>query len=132
MPADGASKRGPERTRIFNASANPHLGALRTQVLQSAGYEVEFLSRYPEMLQALEHDRYDLLLIGHSISAQHAKDLVEIFRRHNPAGKVLVVYQSQLVPVRADDAVRAIDGPEALISTIESLCGRERREGKSA
>jgi DNA-binding response OmpR family regulator len=133
MPADGASPQSESRARILSTSADPRLGALRADVLRSAGYEVVFPKDHADTLHAIATHPFDVLILGHSISTQSAKDYAEAFRARNADGKVLVVYQSALVAVRADAAIRSIEGPEALIAIIESLCGRDRREeGKSA
>lgn len=124
MQGDRASQASSPGIRILSTSAHPELGPLRAQVLRAAGYDVTFPADHAETVQALERGRFDVLILGHSIVGAPAKNFVELFRQRNPSGKVLVVYQSGLVPVRGDAAISAIEGPEVLIGTIERLCGR--------
>ena len=128
MPATLASKANEHQVRILSTSADPHLGSLRAQVLRSAGYDVTYPQNAAETRRAIAEELFDLLIIGHSISTPSAKSYAEAFRERNPEGKVLVVHQMELLPVRADATVRAIDGPELLIQTVARLCGRAPEE----
>ena len=127
MPTGSADTKTESKTRILSTSGDPRLGSLRADVLRTAGYDVTFPSSHAEVLAAIDQGYFDVLIIGHSIHVPQAKHYAEAFRVRNPNGKVLLVYQSALVSVRADGAIRAIDGPEALISAVEALCGRDRR-----
>ncbi len=62
------------------------------------------------------------------MGVEYARSLVNKFREKNPGGKVLAVAQTDLLPIRADKVIRAIDGPEVLIAAIDEL----RTDGKNA
>jgi DNA-binding response OmpR family regulator len=109
------------KKRILSLSANPELGKLRAMVLRQAGYEVLWPTSKTEADEVIRDQDFDVLLIGHSISGHTARDLAEAFRGRNPAGKIIAITASAYSMVRTDKTVRAIDGPEALLETIEEV-----------
>lgn len=118
--------------RILSLSEDPQLGPLRATVLRHAGFDVTHPQGKQAVHGCLEEQNFDLLILGHSIAVEHTRDYVAKFREKNPAGKVLAVAQTDLLPIRADRVVRAIDGPEVLISAIEELLVRTDTTGTSS
>jgi DNA-binding response OmpR family regulator len=108
-------------TRVLSLSANPELGKLRVMVLRQAGYHVVWPSTKTEAEQVIGDQHFDVLLIGHTISGDTARDLAEAFRGRNPAGKVIAITASAYIMVRTDKTLRAIDGPEALLEAIQEV-----------
>ena len=114
----------PQRSqscRILSLSEDPQLGPLRASVLRHAGFHVTHPRGKTETRDCLDSGIYDLLILGHSLGVEYARDLVSRFREKNPAGKVLAVAQTDLLPIRADKVIRAIDGPEVLIAAVDEL-----------
>jgi|SRR5947209_19119895 len=109
------------KTRVLSLSANPELGKLRAMVLRHAGYDVVWSPTRKEAEQLIRDQDFDVLLIGHSISGDTARELAEAFRGGNPKGKVIAITASAYIMVRTDKTVRAIDGPEALLEAIEEV-----------
>ena len=109
--------------RILSLSADPELGKLRAMVLQQAGYEVTWPSSKAEADALLRQKNFDLLLIGHTISGPSSREFAETFRARNPQGKIIVIMAATYSLVKADRALRSMDGPEALLEAIEELLG---------
>ena len=107
--------------RILSLSEDPQLGPLRATVLRHAGFDVTHPRGKTEIRDCVDTGGYDLLILGHSLGVEYARDLVSRFREKNPAAKVLAVAQTDLLPIRADRVIRAIDGPEVLIGAIHEL-----------
>lgn len=114
----------PQRSatcRILSLSEDPQLGPLRATVLRHAGFNVTHPQGKEAIQRSLEQEPFDLLVLGHSLAVEHTRDYVSKFREKNPRGKVLAVAQTELLPIRADRVIRAIDGPEVLIAVIQEL-----------
>ncbi|MFL6439819.1 MAG: hypothetical protein ACJ71Q_19760 [Terriglobales bacterium] len=109
------------KKRVLSLSAKPELGKLRAMVLRHAGYDVVWPPTKTEAEHVIGDQHFDVLLIGHSISGDTARDLAEAFRGRNPAGKVIAITASAYIMVRTDKTVRAIDGPEVLLEAIQEL-----------
>jgi len=112
--------------RILALSANPELGKLRAMVLRQAGYDVIWPANKAETEALLAKQHFDVLLIGHTISGQSAREFAETFRARNPEGKLIVIMASSYILIKADKTVRAADGPEALLEALDELLGGNR------
>jgi DNA-binding response OmpR family regulator len=112
------------KKRILSLSGNPELGKLRAMVLRQAGYEVLWPSSKDDAERTIRDENFDVLLLGHTVSGDTARELAEAFRIKNPNGKIIAVMATNYVKVRPDRTVKAIDGPEALLEAIEELVGR--------
>lgn len=111
----------PFPIRVLSLSEDPQLGPLRAYVLRHAGYSVAFPNGRAETFATIERDTFDVLVIGHSIPTEHARDYAAAFRTKNLAGKVLVVAHTQFTSIKAEKTIRAIDGPEVLIAAVAEL-----------
>src|ERR1700741_4686977 len=109
--------------RILALSADPELGKLRAMVLRQVGYEGTWPASKVETVALLGRESFDVLVIGHTISGQSAREFAETFRARNPDGKVIVIMVSTYALVKADKTVRAVDGPEALLNALDELLG---------
>jgi DNA-binding response OmpR family regulator len=107
--------------RILSLSANPELGKLRAMVLRQAGYKVIWPESNQETDKFLQEESFDILLLGHTISGQSAREFAEVFRSRNPHGKIIGITAAAYLMVKADKTVKAVDGPEALLEAIEEV-----------
>ena len=107
--------------QILSLSADPDLGKLRAMVLRKAGHEVSWPSSKTEADALLRDKKFDLLLLGHSISGPSAREFADVFRARNPGGKIIVVMAASYSLVKPDRTVRPIDGPEVLLEAINAL-----------
>lgn len=113
------------KARILSLAADPELGKLRAMLLRQAGYDVLWPASKSEAYIALRDNSFDLLLVGHTLSGQSAREFAEIFRDKNPNGKVVVIMAATYVMLKADKTVKAADGPEVLLQAIEELLESE-------
>lgn len=95
-------------------------------VLRQAGYDVTWPASKAETEALLGKKNFDVLLIGHTISGQSARGFTETFRARNPAGKVVVIMAATYALVKADKTVRAVDGPEVLLTALDELLGAKQ------
>jgi len=114
------------KRRILSLSANPELAKLRAMVLRHAGYSVTWPSSKQEADQILQNESFDILLIGHTISGQSARQFAEVFRARNPHGKIVAIMAATYLMVKTDRTVKALDGPEALLAAIAEMLGPDQ------
>jgi DNA-binding response OmpR family regulator len=117
--------------RILSLSANPELGKLRVMVLRQAGYDVVWPSDKEEAERSLRNESFDILLIGHTIPGDSARDFAQAFRARNPNGKIIAIMATTYLTVKTDNTVKAIDGPEALLEAIQEVLGSGRSAANS-
>jgi DNA-binding response OmpR family regulator len=111
------------QARILSLSANPEIGKLRAMVLRQAGYYLTWPSSKQETDRILQDESFEILLIGHTISGQSARNFAETFRVRNPNRKVIAIMATSYLTVTPDKTVKAIDGPEALLEAIDEVLG---------
>ena len=106
---------------VISVGSIPELISLREQILDSAGYEV-FSTTIPQEADLLIERRHcDVLLICYSLSDDWRKRLIEKFRANCPQGRVVVITDHPVaqIPNEAAALVYGVDGPEALMDTVE-------------
>jgi DNA-binding NtrC family response regulator len=92
-------------------------------VLRQAGYQVVWPSSKTEAEQVIRDQHFDVLVLGHTLSGDAARGLTEAFRTRNPHAKIIGIMASTYIMVKTDKTVRAIDGPEVLLETIQEVLG---------
>ena len=98
----------------------------RSKVLATR-YNVEYISlRQGESLRLPSHN-FDLLVLCHTLPTEHAMRVADWFHAQWPHALVVRMFTSgpAAVPMRADLAVDATDGPARLLTQINGLLSRE-------
>jgi DNA-binding response OmpR family regulator len=108
--------------KVLNVTADPELGSLRAQVMQSGGYEVVSAANIIEVEQACELHSFDAIVIGHTIPVKEKRRISAILReRCKPTTPIIAVYAES--PEEADDVALAVSAhhPQALLDALNSV-----------
>lgn len=102
----------------------------RVWVLESAGLEVRAASTPHDAVAALTRHRFDLLLLGHSLTHE---EKLEVSRLAKAVGTTVIALRlSDCAPETEFDAsVDAGNGPEALLQTVLGLLNRRARVARA-
>ena len=108
--------------RILIASADLPLSQSRKDVIEREGSWTATITRNKQHGLALLHnEEFDLLLLCTSLGAKTQAEYVDIFRRRNPAGKVIAVENRAPQEIPADAVLPAPVTPPELIAAIRDL-----------
>ncbi len=112
---------GPKRILSIG---NGSTGLLRNAVMSAVGYCVNSPRDPKDYYQLIELDRFDLVVIGHTVPKDERIALIKQIRLRRQGLPILTLYTSPDAQDRAADCeVNALDGPEALLRTIHAYIG---------
>ena len=112
------------KLRILSLSSDQELTLLRKRVLESAGHEVVVpLSDKVALEAASGNDRFDVAIVCYRMWPGKARQLMRIFRKNNPHGKVLVMVRvyGEVPDLEGDRFVVGADGPDALLGVLDEM-----------
>jgi DNA-binding response OmpR family regulator len=114
--------------RVLLLSADPELSSLRQHVLAHAGFAISRALSRKEALQLLGQEKFDVLVISHSMSHENIVEMTELFRAGNPNSPIVTVAKGkwQDLKIEFDAAVTGDEGPEALIEAVETVLNRKQ------
>jgi CheY-like chemotaxis protein len=118
--------------KLLLLTGNLELDLSRKLILENEGYHVVLPKNTEEAAERLKSEKFDIMLVCHSINVQEAAMLVSKFRNANPGGRVIAITLFGTLPegLGADRAVSGIEGPAALLEAIgEYTRGRSRANG---
>jgi DNA-binding NarL/FixJ family response regulator len=105
--------------KVLSCSVDDDLRWLRERILVGAGCKVISSMDKREALQLLSSETFDVLLLGHSLSAASMDELCSAFRKSSPHGRIVAVAGRGEPPRgNVDDVVHGLEGPEALIKAV--------------
>jgi DNA-binding NtrC family response regulator len=110
--------------RILSISNDPHLAWSRQLLLESRRFEVESFPSQTVLIEC-QGKSFDVAILGHTVSDNEKRMLVDELRRLYPSIKVIGLLQFGEVPDPAWDGTCSIDdGPTALLETVSSALSR--------
>ena len=114
--------------KLLLLSADAELSSLRHHILANAGFKVSRAISRKEALQLLEQEKFDVLVISHTMSQESMIEMAGIFRVQNPNSPIVTVAKGrwQDLKIEFDSSVTGDEGPEALIETIETVLNRKQ------
>lgn len=114
---------------ILSVSYDPILLQTRHLLLEQSGYKVISVEGVTGALAACRAQRYDLLIVGHSIAHRDKQEIVAEFKRMwgSPVLVLLRVNEPKLR--EADFSIDAADGPGALLNIVGSILGHGAAAG---
>lgn len=125
--ADKLAKRKP-KARILSVSYDLPLMRTRQMLLEAQGYEVASAVGLDGGLQRCQEGGFDLFVLGHSISDEEKKKLVEAFRQ-TCSGPIISLRRS-IGEQRVDGADYHIDpDPEPLLKLVADLVSKNKQQG---
>jgi DNA-binding NarL/FixJ family response regulator len=105
--------------KVLSCSVDDDLRWLRERILVGAGCKVISSTDRREALQLLSSETFDVLLLGHSLSATSMDELCSAFRKSSLHGRIVAVAGSGEPPRgNVDEVVHGLEGPEALIKAV--------------
>src|SRR5581483_3427134 len=104
-----------ERHLVLSVGSFDDLLWTRSQVLQSAGYQVISTSDPEEADARIVDAECGVLLICYSVREEWRQHLIDAFRKHCPRGRVVAITNVPFShpPVEADEFIYGVEGPEA-------------------
>ncbi len=90
-------------------------------MLAQEGYDVVASRNKQHALALLHTDRFDLLLLGHSLTAKTKEEFAGLYRTQNPQGKILSLSRVEEPASSADHVLQAPIRPDELIRVIRRL-----------
>ena len=108
--------------RILIASADFPLSQSRKHVIeQEPSWEATITRNKQHGLALLHNETFDLLLLCSSLGSKTQVEYASIFRRRNPAGKVIAVENRIPLDIPADAVLPIPVAPRELIRAIRGL-----------
>lgn len=109
------------RVRVLLATADPLLRETRRALIRSFGFEVIASSTVEDTTELLLSNRFELLVLGHSLTSKDCCAVAKVFRQHHPHGRIVEIASSPAMPPlnNPDATVVGMDGPDALRTILE-------------
>jgi CheY-like chemotaxis protein len=107
--------------RVLLASTSRELNALRGYILEREEVAVCYAGSLGECSALLATNEFDILVLCHSFSVNDANELVDLYRRRNPDGYVVLVNADpwQEPQTSCDVWVSANEPPDSLMRAIQ-------------
>jgi DNA-binding NtrC family response regulator len=122
------------RKRIFHVSSRENIMGLRDEILRMHGFEVESTVYSRQVLDALTHKDYDLVLIDveADVRVQSAQELCDDIKKVHPGQHVAFVcnYRVAIESDCPDEIIRAEFNPEALVRGVKEALGKNESDSK--
>ena len=115
---------GAQKASILYAENDKNTLASQSQSLQRAGYAVTEVIGRAATEQALKQGKFDLVILGHSLSKDDRHHLPYKARKSNENMPILVLHASGHHH-EVDMAIDSREGAEAVLRAISSLLTRK-------
>jgi len=117
-------------TAIAQVSADAMLAKSREELLRVAGYQVQTFTSLDD-LRLNCNQRFDLLIIGHSLEYRSMGDVARAFKQNNPRAPILQLVATSQECSDADILFDIYKGPDELLELIKHVVesGSFRQKG---
>ncbi|MGH9523155.1 MAG: hypothetical protein ACRD3E_11555 [Terriglobales bacterium] len=106
----------------------------RRMMLERAGHTVTTVTLEDELREACETTKFDVAVIGQSVSPRQKRRVADLIRNHCPTAKVLELY-SPFEGAAIDDADDSLcvpaDVPDDFVNRVAQLAAPEKRRKHS-
>jgi two-component system sensor histidine kinase RpfC len=136
ITAGARGRRQPGR-RVLVAEDNPTNRLVIQKVLEGAGHEVAVVDNGEQLLDALEHDRFDCVIVDWHMPVMGGLEALKLFRMMEPQGErtPFVMFTANATKEAMDECGAAgFDAfltkpiePKRLLETVATLCPAESR-----
>ena len=110
---------------ILSVSYDESLLLTREMLLRDPGYEVTPARGLTEALESCKEDKFDLILVCHSIPRKDKQAFMRKVRKASTA-RILSILQTAFAPLpEANYSVRSADGPAALVAAVGIALGQD-------
>ncbi len=108
--------------RILSISPDKHLLESRALLFRRAGFEVVSAINVWEALHAWQEERFDLVIIGHTMSKAEKDRVAEWAKSKQKDVPILALHNSRSVKVElADYWAYTDDGPAVLVAKVKQI-----------
>jgi len=108
------------KARILYGENDPEVLATQASALSNAGYAVTTAAGRREIEAALVHERFDLMVLGHTLSRNDRHHLPYMAKRSLAAPRVLVLHASGRHHA-VDKSLDSRDGERAVLDAVAEL-----------
>ena len=104
----------------FQPVLTPYLNQARALLLRHHGFDVVSTESKDYAVERIQKDSFHVLLFGSTLPRDTCWELAEVFRKHNPAGKIIEIVPSpwSAPKNRPDAIVVSTEAADKLISAI--------------
>lgn len=115
------------RRKILSIGAEPSLQLSRKMILEQAGFIVTSAADVQEGLKHCDRQRFGLFLVCQSVSEHEKMVLTRALKEKCPGIPILEMHSHDTPRViGADYTVETVDGPEALVLTVQRIFEKAR------
>lgn len=107
--------------RILSISHNPRLLIARNDMLAVAGYAVSSPRHPGDAVQLFRQNTYDVVVIGHSVTAGERKEILDALERIGPRVPVIFAAPDGEPPEPRADAIVDVADPDSLMQALARL-----------
>lgn len=113
----------PSGLSLLVVSAELSIRQTRLLLLEEAGHTPQVAESCAQAKEVLQLTKFDLVILDHTLSKDDRVDLIQFIRKTGVTTRILLLHKSG-VDSGADLYLDSRDGPDALISAIDSLIKR--------
>ena len=113
----------PNGKRVLSLSYDVALLESRHMLLEEEGYSVTSVIGLAAAVDACKHGKFDLVILGHSIPAEHKRQMLDQLRAvcKTPVLALQRLGESYQVPGSTEYIFHPIDGPRAFLATVGKI-----------
>jgi DNA-binding NtrC family response regulator len=108
------------KAKILYGEGNAEALNAHSGVMQKAGYSVKTAVGRRAIEQAVRQDKYDLVVLGHTLTRDDRHHLPYMVKKANSLSRVLVIHASGKHH-EVDAAIDSRDGDRVLLEALEGL-----------
>lgn len=109
---------------VLCTGVDPGLMRTRQLILEQAGHQVVLALEKPSLVSACKKQRFDVAVIGQTVSNTYKREVMALIRKHCPSARVLELYRGPMGRVLEDaDSWLEVpaDVPQELADCVTSL-----------
>lgn len=106
--------------RILSVSYDCALMSSRSMLLRHTGFQVEDVHSRSQALKSARSDRFDVLLICHTLPEADRKHLIAAVRERRPDMPILCITESDYFPANLENCRVVLSAPEELLAAVNS------------
>lgn len=116
-----SAERISPRPRVLSISYDESLARTRELILEAAGINVHTALDLQKAMGLFEKNRYDLVILGHSIPFKERQLIAQRLRAISSTPILAISRVGEHSPVPAEHHVNAADGPRRLLTMVRGI-----------
>jgi DNA-binding NtrC family response regulator len=112
--------------RVLLVSYIPEFLQQRERTFLAAGYEAGAALSFEIASAAIEHDHFDVAVMGFCVPAEERNQLARALKQANPASKVIMIYFASTENTELADALMQTTAtPEEMVRAVNHLLNQQ-------